>query len=244
MKKRISVVMATYNGEKYIEKQLESILKQLDSNDEVIISDDCSTDNTIKIIEKFNDSRIRIVKHENNHGYTQNFENGLKYATGEYIFLSDQDDEWMDNKVEEVLEKLKKYDFVVTDCITVNENDVVLDASRFDFFNIKPGFFRIMLKNRYIGCCMAFNRDVLNAILPFPERYDLVEHDTWIATVAERFFKVKLINQPLLKYKRHGNNTSDGGFDKGYSIFNKVYRRLYRLKKLYELKKKLNRSKK
>lgn len=237
MNTRISVVMATYNGEKYIRKQIDSILKQLSNNDELIISDDNSTDNTINIINSINDKRIRLINHNDNHGYTQNFENGLKYAKGEFIFLSDQDDEWMDNKVEKILEKLEKYDFVVTDCITINEKDEVLDTSRFRYFNIKKGFFRIMFKNRYLGCCMAFNRKVLNAILPFPERYDLVEHDTWIATVCERYFNVCLIDEPLLKYRRHGNNVSDGGFDKGYSIFNKVYRRIYRLNKIRKLKK-------
>lgn len=233
---RISVCMATYNGEKFIKKQLESILGQLEKNDEVIISDDMSTDNTLKIIEGLNDSRIKIFLHENNHGFTQNFENALKNANGKYIFLSDQDDEWISDKVNITLNELKKYDFVVSDCITVDENGKILDNSRFEKFKIKKGFFRIMYKMRYLGCCMAFKKEILEKAMPFPKRVDLVEHDTWLASVAELYYKVKLIDRPLIYYKRHGNNVSSGGFDKGYSLVNKIKRRAYRLFKLIAIK--------
>lgn len=233
----ISVCMATYNGEKYLRKQLESILKQLGECDEVIISDDMSEDKTLEIVRSFDDKRIKIVLHEENHGFTSNFENAIKRASGDYIFLADQDDEWCDNKVSIMLQYLKDYDFVVSDCITVNEIGEVLDESRFRKFKLKNSFWSVMIKNRFIGCCMAFNRSVLNAILPFPNRTDLVEHDTWIVSVALLRFKVKLIDEPLIKYCRHGDNASDGGFDKGYSLVNKIYRRLYRLKCLIEVNK-------
>ena len=88
----ISVCMATYNGEKYIEEQLKSILSQLGENDEVIVSDDSSTDNTLAIVESFNDVRIKIFPNNKFHSPIFNFENALKQATGDYIFLSDQDD--------------------------------------------------------------------------------------------------------------------------------------------------------
>lgn len=111
----ISVCIATHNGAHYIKEQIESILCQLGTNDEIIISDDGSTDNTIDILLAFNDKRIIIyhykqpVKSKHSHIYVcKNFENALKHAKGDYIFLADQDDWWMPNKVMKCLEDLKK----------------------------------------------------------------------------------------------------------------------------------------
>ena len=160
-------------------------------------------------------------------------------SKGDYIFLSDQDDIWIENKVETVIGYLKNADFVVHDCTTVDADMNVLSESRFIDFNIKPGFFHHLLKSRYLGCCMAFNRQLLNTALPFPLRDDLVEHDIWLAAVGFLYFKAELIHEPLIKYRRHGNNVSDGGFTKGYSLGNKIYRRIYRLKELTMVKKKV-----
>ena len=228
----ISVCMATFNGEEYIKEQLESILKQIGNDDEIVISDDGSHDETKNIIALFGDKRIRYIENHGKHGFTHNFENALLNARGDYIFLSDQDDIWMDNKVEVVMENLKDADFITHDCITVDDQFNVLSKSRFKDFNIKPGLLRHLIKSRYLGCCMAFNRKVLNAILPFPEKDSLVEHDIWIAAVAFSFFKVKQIDEPLIYYRRHNCNASSGGFTKGYSMPNKLYRRIYRIRQL------------
>jgi len=225
----ISVCMATYNGAKYIEEQLTSILNQIGKNDEVIISDDGSSDNTKEIIGKFQDNRIRFVENQGKHGFTHNFENCLSLAHGDYIFLSDQDDVWMDNKVCSVLTALENYDFVIHDCITVNNDWKTLSESRFAEFNIKPGFWRHLLKSRYLGCCMAFNRRVLETALPFPENGFLIEHDIWLAAVAFAFFKVKQLDAILIYYRRHGGNASSGGFTKGYSPIIKIKKRVYRI---------------
>ncbi|MEK5777350.1 glycosyltransferase, partial [Acinetobacter nosocomialis] len=96
----ISVCLATYNGEKYIVEQLTSILSQLSPTDEVIISDDHSTDETLLLIKSLNDPRIKIITNELGKGYTKNFENAINHSSGDYIFLSDQDDVWVENKVE------------------------------------------------------------------------------------------------------------------------------------------------
>lgn len=200
----ISVCMATYNGEKYIREQLESILKQIGPNDEIIISDDGSKDATQQVIESIGDKRIRYVKNTGTHGFTHNFENALRLARGEYIFLADQDDIWLDNKVDVVMKALQNADFVTHDCITVDPNMQILSQSRFKEFNIKPGFWNHLIKSRYLGCCMAFNRQVLEASLPFPDNDFLVEHDIWLAAVAFAYFKVSLIDEPLIYYRRHG----------------------------------------
>lgn len=233
----ISVCMATYNGEKYILSQIQSILRQLHDEDEIIISDDSSSDNTLKIVREINDARIKIYIHDRDHGYTRNFENALSKASGDIIFLSDQDDEWFPNKVEKTMQVLQSADFTVSDCITVDENNEVIDQSRFKTFNIKKGFWRLMIKTRYLGCCMAFRRNVLNAALPFPSNSFYIEHDLWLASVAECFFRVELIDEPLIWYKRHKGNVSDAGFNKGYSIPIKIIRRVYRLSELIKRKK-------
>lgn len=225
----ISVCMATYNGEKYIKEQLESILKQLASDDEVIISDDGSKDRTIEIVKMINDDRVKIFYNQGMRGFTHNFENALKHANGDVIFLSDQDDIWKEHKISVTMEVLENCDFTISDCITVNSNMDVIQESRFEAFGMKSGFLRHILKSRFLGCCMAFKRNVLEASLPFPSKDSLVEHDIWLAAVAMLYFKVELIKEPLILYRRHGNNTSAGGFEKGYSLFNKVYRRLYRI---------------
>ena len=85
----ISVCVATYNGEKYIKEQLLSILSQIGLNDEVVVSDDHSNDSTIDIVKSLNDKRVKIIYNEGNRGYTSNFENALKHAKGDYVFISD-----------------------------------------------------------------------------------------------------------------------------------------------------------
>ena len=124
----ISVCMASHNGGKYIKQQIDSILSQLSLEDELIISDDGSSDSTIEIIKRCNDSRIKLYVMEHNskgmkpHYYvTKNFENALKYVNGDYIFLSDQDDVWCPNKVEVCLEYLQDYDIVLHNLQCVDE---------------------------------------------------------------------------------------------------------------------------
>ena len=235
----ISVCMASYNGERYIYHQITTILKQLGPNDELVISDDGSKDNTAQIVKNIHDKRIKFIQNEGIHGFTHNFENALSHAKGDYIFLSDQDDIWLDDKIQVMMSFLKKYSFVISDCKTVDDNMNVIQESRFKAFDIKLGFLRHIVKSRFLGCCMAMRREVIEASLPFPKDDSLVEHDIWLAAVAMLYFDVALINQPLILYRRHNSNASDGGFDKGYSLYNKVCRRLYRLWELFKIKRRV-----
>ena len=205
---KVSVCIATYNGEKYIEEQIKSILSQLSINDEIIVSDDYSTDNTINIIKKINDERIKIYFNRENKGYVPNFENALKKATGDVIFFSDQDDIWLPYKVEKCIQKLKKYDLVVTDAQVIDDNLDVIEESLFKVVNTKTGFFNNLIRNRYYGCCMAFKRKILQKVLPFPKKYSICSHDRWIPLVCELYYKTTLIKEPLMMYRRHGNNVS------------------------------------
>lgn len=225
--KKISVCIATYNGEKYISDQINSILSQLNPNDEVIISDDHSTDCTIDIIKNLNDKRIKIYLNEGEKGSTANFENALKKSSGDYIFLADQDDVWVDNKVEICLDYFDKYDFIVSDATVVDQYNKVLYDSFFSIRKPYQSFWGNLFKFGYIGCCFAFKKDVLEKSLPFPRNHKLSTHDNWLFMVAAMFFKVKVLSDKLILYKRHGSNISTGGFMNNTSFLFKLQYRLY-----------------
>lgn len=204
----ISVCMATYNGEKYIKDQLLSILKQLANNDEIIISDDLSNDKTIEIIESLKDSRIKIFFNKNR-GYTNNFQNAIQRASGDYIFLADQDDIWVDNKLEIMSKLLLNYDFVVSDAKIVDNKLESLGSTYFELRGGgENGFMNNLKKLKYIGCCMAFRKTILKKILPFPNNTEFCPHDFWIALISEFYYKTHVIKEPLLLYRRHGGNVS------------------------------------
>lgn len=224
--------MAAFNGEKYIATQIESILSQLSENDEVIISDDGSSDATLDIIKSIDDSRIHVVKNEGEHGYTGNFENALKFSRGDVIFLSDQDDIWCDNKVSSCLDVLKDSDFVITDATVIDSDRNVLGSSYFKLRHTRFGFLNSWLRCRYLGCCYAFNRNVLSVALPFPANHKLLPHDLWLALLAEFYFKVKYLKYPHILYRRHSNNVSDGGVNSKNSLSVKILMRFYSLYKV------------
>lgn len=225
----ISVCIATYNGEKYIKEQLLSILPQLGKKDEVIISDDHSTDNTLDIVKGLNDNRIKIVINNREKGYTSNFENALSYAIGDYIFLSDQDDIWMSNKVDYCIAELKEYDLVVSDAILINSKGEKIDDSFFYKRNVYYTWLGNIFKFGFLGCCMAFKMNVLKKALPFPKKHLYCAHDNWIFLVAQSFYKVKISHEKLIRYRRHTDNTSAGGFSDGTTLFFKIAYRCYLL---------------
>ena len=236
----ISVCVATYNGEKHIKEQLESILSQIGKNDEVIISDDGSSDNTINIIKSFSDVRIKIFINSLQNGVVGNFNNALLHASGEVIFLSYQDDVWLENKVKLSLEKILNYDLIVTNCMVTDANLNIVDRSYFDLVNSGTGFIKNIYKSTYLGCCLVFNRKVLDAILPIPNNL-MMYHDWWIGFIAEQKFKVHFESKPLLLYRRHGNTTSSTVGKSKNSLFFKIKSRwqllTLGLKRLKELEK-------
>lgn len=205
----ISVAMATYNGEKYITKQIDSILNNLNNNDEIIISDDGSTDNTINIIESYNDKRIKLFNGPKQ-GLIKNFENAISHCNNNYIFLSDQDDIWASNKKEEILKTFKKTnsDLIIHDCkVFDSKTNKILIKSFFNFRKSKKGIFKNIIKNSYIGCCMSFKKELLNYLLPFPNHIPM--HDQWIGLIAEKKGKVYFLNKKLINYRRHEDNKTN-----------------------------------
>ena len=196
-----SICIATYNGEKYIKEQLTSILSQINIDDEVIISDDNSTDKTTEIIKSLNDSRIKLIKGDF-HNFTFNFENAIKQAKGEYIFLADQDDVWLPNKYTTMLNALKKYDLVCSNAIITDQNLTPIHTSFFQYYNSGCGKLKNIIKCTYCGACMAFSHKILQAIQPFPNT-SIFGHDLWIGLVAESIGKVHFLDTPLILYRRH-----------------------------------------
>ena len=235
----ISVCMATYNGEKYISEQIASILPQLGAEDELIVSDDGSKDRTVELVASVGDSRIRIVHNPDHHGYTGNFYHALRYARGEHIFLCDQDDVWLPNKVAVMCSALETADFAVSDCSHTDEELNVIVPSHFEAFGIRGGFAETLLHCKYIGCCMAFNRCVLDAMLPAPENTDEVSHDWWAALVGERYFKTAHIREVLMYYRRHTGTVSNGGFApivKNRTVIDKLRSRAIFLRELRKIR--------
>lgn len=209
---RVSVAMAVYNGEKYLAEQLESILGQLGSKDELVVSDDGSTDRTIEIVESYcaRDPRIRLCRGPGR-GVKQNIANALSKVSGTYIFLSDQDDVWMPGKVQRVLQTFReqKCHVVVHDCIVTGVDlRQVIYPSFFEYRGCGDGAWANIWKNKYIGCCMALHRDLLPYILPIPD--DIQMHDQWIGVVNDMHKgKSVFLKEPLLYYRRHEQNVSD-----------------------------------
>lgn len=219
--------MATFNGEEFIIQQIQSILNQLDITDELIISDDGSTDKSISLIESLNDKRIKIFPDNNFKSPIYNFENALKHAVGDYIFMSDQDDLWIENKVKIMVEQMELgYDLVISDCELVDQNLIKWNPSYFHFNKSGPGIIKNIIKNSYMGCCMAMSKRLLDTCLPFPR--NLPMHDSYIGLVGELKFKVKFINVPLLLHRKHLNNSSSTSTGKSnYSLIQKVMFRIY-----------------
>jgi glycosyltransferase involved in cell wall biosynthesis len=201
----ISVCLATYNGARHVLAQLQSILPQLSLDDELIVSDDGSTDATREIVRGMGDSRIVLVDGPRA-GVVRNFEHALRQARGDVIFLCDQDDIWLPGKVQRVMQALGGSDLVVTDCRVVDDALHELHPSFFRLNGSRAGLLRNLVKNGYLGCCMAIRRTVLEAALPFPE--GIAMHDWWIGLVAERTGRVRFLDEVLSLYRRHGNNAS------------------------------------
>lgn len=210
---RVSVCMATYNGERFVKEQIESILVQLGPDDELIISDDSSTDNTLRTVSQFNDSRIHVLTNQSLRSATRNFENSLRHATGDAIFLSDQDDIWFPHKMSVIMPYLQEYDLVVSNCDFIDEVGKPMGESFFENFQSGPGLLKNFTKNTFLGNCMAFRRSVLERALPFPEelhratRY-LIYQDVWLGLLANALFSVAFIPEKLSGFRRHAGNAS------------------------------------
>jgi len=231
----ISVCIATYNGEKFIQQQLKSILCQIGEEDEVIVSDDFSQDKTLEIVKNFNDKRIKIFQNKQNQKtqkfdferITANFENAILQASGDLIFLSDQDDIWHKNKVETIKAEIGENIAIIHDCRVVDENGKIIFSSYFDFINAKKGILKNIIKCSFLGSCMAFKSELINFALPIPQK---APHDLWLALIADSKKSLKLLKVPLIDYCRHKKNNSTAAQKSDKSFFYKICYRFFVLK--------------
>lgn len=210
---KVSVCLASYNGEKFIHEQIESILSDLGQSDELIICDDGSTDGTCAIIRSFNDTRVTLIHNKKNLGYARNFEKLISLATGDYIFLADQDNIWLKGKVKKVLSVFEKDDSIRLVCHNLRP----IDASGNDFEMNMPLcrggkvnsfvlLVRHFIKAQFYGCTFCLNRKGINDLLSFPS--STYAHDHWIIVWAAVNGQVFFLDEALIKYRRHDSNLS------------------------------------
>ncbi|MDP8984384.1 MAG: glycosyltransferase [Pseudomonadota bacterium] len=201
-----SVVMASYMGGRFIGAQLDSILAQIGPGDEVIISDDASSDDTVAVAMQRNDPRVKIVRNDDTVGYVRNFERTIARARGQYIIFSDQDDVWLPGKLAQLSVALNAKSCAVSDAVVVDEDLNELHAS---FFALRSAsnfeFLPIFMKPCFIGATMACRKSYLDALMPFPPH---VPHDFWITLNATWDRELEIIMDPLILYRRHSSAAS------------------------------------
>ncbi|PLX85632.1 MAG: alpha-L-Rha alpha-1,3-L-rhamnosyltransferase [Desulfuromonas sp.] len=206
----VSVCMATRNGERFLPRQLESILRQLAKDDEIIVSDDSSTDRTPEIVASCRDPRVKFFPGNAFFHPAYNLENALKRSTGEIIVLADQDDVWLENKVDLVRERLKgRSGQIVTlslDGEVIDAEGVVVCASIFGMIGAGRGLVKNLYDNTYMGCTMAFTRRLLDVALPFPKTIPM--HDSWLGLLSEIYGEVEFVPEKTMQYRRHEDNAS------------------------------------
>jgi glycosyltransferase involved in cell wall biosynthesis len=210
----VSVIMATFNGERYIRDQIESILCQMSESDELIISDDGSNDNTVNIIKEYMniDGRLKLLKGPQS-GYVKNFENALVHTHNSIIMFSDQDDIWLPNKFEEIINcfesnptaLLVAHNLYIATNEEIAEHNYIkkFDECRKHVHGVLPN----IIYSAYFGCAMAFRRELKEIVLPFPT--NLPMHDQWVACIAEYTSKCYYIDKPLIVHREHCSSTSN-----------------------------------
>lgn len=201
--------MATCNGERFIEQQIASILCQLGDNDELIVSDDGSSDATCTIIESFHDPRVILLHNPRPGSPVRNFEHALQHVQGKYVFLADQDDLWEPDKIKVQAGFLDSWDLVVSDCCLIDEEGAQLVASFFALRGSGPGFWKNIYKNTFLGCCLAFRSSLLEKILPIPAGIPM--HDIWIGLNAELYGTTCFCPDRLVRYRRHSATATRTG---------------------------------
>lgn len=206
---KVSVCMATFNGARWVVEMVESILPQLDEQDELVISDDNSSDQTCELIEAIGDRRIRLLRQAATVGVVANFERAMRATTGELLFLADQDDRWHAQKVAHCRKGLRSAELVVHDAEWIDAAGQRLGVQAFAHLNSREGVWRNLWRNSYMGCCMALRRELFEASLPWPK--GLPMHDWWLALVALRRKSLLQLNEPLIEWRHHTENSSATG---------------------------------
>lgn len=212
-----SVAMATYNGSQYIAEQLRSIENQTIRPDEIVICDDGSSDDTVAVIRDYaaqSALNIKLYQNEKNLGFRRNFEKAISLCTKEVVFLCDQDDIWVKNKVERFLYEYSNNDNLVyafsdayvTDQALNVTHDSIWAMMNTDWVSMDNQAFFNKVQTRFfpLGFSGTVKRSFVRQIMPF-----LADHDGWIAVCAPAFGDIKAIDEKLVYYRRHSNATSN-----------------------------------
>jgi glycosyltransferase involved in cell wall biosynthesis len=205
----ISVAMATFNGARYLQEQLESILGQTIVPREIVISDDGSEDCTIPIIESYQsrNSHIKFFINPHKRGFIKNFENALLHCSGDYIALADQDDIWESCKLEVLMNNIGSQLLIHSDAVVIDTGGTVLYRSWTSFYHkrIDQDFIDYLCKkNTVTGCTSLFKKELVPLIVPFPD--EVLFHDWWLALVAFRNGGIAYVDKPLVRYRLHSGN--------------------------------------
>lgn len=209
---RASVAMAVYNGEKYLKEQIDSILQMLTEEDELVISYDKSEDSTLEIIKSYekNYTNIRCFANEQKPGISRNFTNAAKQCRGKYIFFSDQDDIWLGNKIETMIESIEREnaDLAVHNGYLLDDKSGKSTETLFEICRADVRPVRNFFKGRFLGCCMAFRCEAMEYVLPFPDVTNDFPHDVFAAIMAGIKGKVVMVPDCFIMHRLHeGNRT-------------------------------------
>lgn len=216
MEKLISVIIATYNGEKYIKEQLDSILNQTYQNIEIVICDDCSIDSTVSIVKSYLEkySNIRMYVNEENMGYNKTFEKLVTLCKSDYIAVSDQDDIWKPNKLEMLMVNIENNEVICSKKIDINNEKKLLPDIHFRSFEFAKrlqyddlNFLNLYFVNILWGCTSLAKKSFLMSCIPFPEqKYFCYDH--WICLNAFVANSLKYIDEITIYHRVHSNNVT------------------------------------
>lgn len=224
--------MAVYNGERYLEPQIRSILEQLGPDGDVVVVDDASQDGSPELLARFAGPRFRVYRNEKNLGVLASFEKALRLAQGDVLFLSDQDDLWLPGKVGKILAAFDadpELTLIATDATLIDgDGNLIADSFFARRGRFRPGVFHNLIKNKYLGCTLAFRRSMLRYFLPIPT--DVPMHDIWFGLVNQLCGKTGYLDEPLIAYRRHGANASPS---KSAPFFQQVCWRWQLLKNIF-----------
>lgn len=211
----ISVAMATYNGERFIREQINSILRQTFTDFELVICDDCSADRTVSIIKEFQmyDKRVVLYENEHNLGFKDNFEKAISLCHGEYIATSDQDDIWEKSHLSVLYGLCKNSLMACGDALLVDERNVsknltLKQSMSIDIDSDSPHkLFRILNHgNMYAGSVCIYKKELFEKALPIPKEIKL--HDSWFSACAACIGEIKYTSEILTRHRIHGENES------------------------------------
>lgn len=221
-KSLVSIAIATYNGSFFLKEQLDSIYNQTYKNIEVVVTDDCSSDSTLQILEEYH-QKHGLIYHSNEHnlGFLKNFEKAISLCNGDYIALCDQDDVWIPNKIELEFRTLLEIEHSVGKNIPIlifsdlQIVDYELNATSDLFYNspnfnpYKTSCNHLLVQNVVTGCTAFFNLALKNIAIPIPT--NATYHDHWLAMIASIFGEIKFLNVKTVYYRQHSRNCVGSG---------------------------------